>query len=275
MKADERKHMQIFISWSGEQTKALGHALKDFIETTFAGHVLPFLSDSNIAPGERFNEVINDNLDGSVLGILLLTRSNVSEPWILFEAGALAGKTRSGSVIPLLVDLERAELRPPLSQFNNVYGSLEEDVRKLCSRVNAELGEKLTAASFNLLFTEAWPKLQSAITRAQSLAARSAIVEAPRTQDDMLSEILLGVNALVRSTASAGAASSLERWKSTPVINNEHLVLVQGDRIAHTDFGEGSVLAVTGEGAKRIAHVKFDVAGNKKLLIKVAPIEVA
>jgi DNA helicase-2/ATP-dependent DNA helicase PcrA len=30
---------------------------------------------------------------------------------------------------------------------------------------------------------------------------------------------------------------------------------------------------VTGEGAKRVAHVQFDAAGTKKLLIKIAPIE--
>ncbi|WP_347293571.1 hypothetical protein, partial [Aurantimicrobium sp.] len=46
-----------------------------------------------------------------------------------------------------------------------------------------------------------------------------------------------------------------------------------GDRISHADFGEGTVNQVTGEGAKRVAHVKFDSAGAKKLLIKIAPIE--
>jgi DNA helicase-2/ATP-dependent DNA helicase PcrA len=30
---------------------------------------------------------------------------------------------------------------------------------------------------------------------------------------------------------------------------------------------------VTGEGNKRVAHVQFDSAGAKKLLIKIAPIE--
>jgi DNA helicase-2/ATP-dependent DNA helicase PcrA len=34
----------------------------------------------------------------------------------------------------------------------------------------------------------------------------------------------------------------------------------------------GRVDMVTGEGAKRIAHVRFDSAGPKKLLIKIAPI---
>lgn len=54
--------------------------------------------------------------------------------------------------------------------------------------------------------------------------------------------------------------------------DNGDLELAAGDRIRHDDFGEGLVDAVTGEGPKRVAHVRFDTAGAKKLLIKVAPI---
>ena len=57
------------------------------------------------------------------------------------------------------------------------------------------------------------------------------------------------------------------------VRDNGDLTLEAGDRIRHTDFGEGRVMQVTGEGTKRIAHVAFDTAGQKKLLIKIAPIE--
>jgi DNA helicase-2/ATP-dependent DNA helicase PcrA len=57
------------------------------------------------------------------------------------------------------------------------------------------------------------------------------------------------------------------------VRDNGDLALAAGDRIRHDDFGEGRVDAVTGEGAKRIAHVRFDSAGLKKLLIKIAPIQ--
>ncbi|MCT9002683.1 ATP-dependent helicase [Microbacterium memoriense] len=56
------------------------------------------------------------------------------------------------------------------------------------------------------------------------------------------------------------------------VRDNSDLELAAGDRIRHEDFGEGRVDMVTGEGAKRIAHVRFDSAGPKKLLIKIAPI---
>jgi DNA helicase-2/ATP-dependent DNA helicase PcrA len=57
------------------------------------------------------------------------------------------------------------------------------------------------------------------------------------------------------------------------VRDNGDLTLEVGDRIRHTDFGEGKVLTVSGEGTKKIAEVQFEVAGKKRLLIKIAPIE--
>jgi DNA helicase-2/ATP-dependent DNA helicase PcrA len=57
------------------------------------------------------------------------------------------------------------------------------------------------------------------------------------------------------------------------VRDNGDLTLAAGDRIRHTDFGEGRVTAVTGTGPKSVAEVQFDTAGRKRLLIKIAPIE--
>ena len=57
------------------------------------------------------------------------------------------------------------------------------------------------------------------------------------------------------------------------VRDNSALELATGDRVKHTDFGEGTVRAVLGAGAKRIAEIDFDEVGRKKLLIKIAPIE--
>lgn len=56
------------------------------------------------------------------------------------------------------------------------------------------------------------------------------------------------------------------------VRDNGDMELTAGDRIRHDDFGEGRVDAITGEGAKRVAHVRFDTVGAKKLLVKIAPI---
>ena len=76
--------------------------------------------------------------------------------------------------------------------------------------------------------------------------------------------------------ADAAAARPKAEWPNrvtAQVRDNGDLELQAGDRIRHVDFGEGRVNAVTGEGTKRVAHVQFDAAGAKKLLIKIAPIE--
>jgi len=66
------------------------------------------------------------------------------------------------------------------------------------------------------------------------------------------------------------------QWTSAvtnTVRDNGDLSLAPGDRIRHTDFGEGRVVDVTGQAPKAVAEVQFDTAGRKRLLIKIAPIE--
>ncbi len=74
----------------------------------------------------------------------------------------------------------------------------------------------------------------------------------------------------------ASATKAKTEWTNRVTANvrdNGDLELEAGDRIRHADFGEGRVTQVTGIGAKRVAHVSFDTSGQKKLLIKIAPIE--
>ena len=77
---------------------------------------------------------------------------------------------------------------------------------------------------------------------------------------------------LPRREKPAGDVTRFANRIPAKVRDNGDLELAPGDRIRHDDFGEGRVDMVTGEGAKRIAHVRFDAAGPKKLLIKIAPI---
>ena len=80
-----------------------------------------------------------------------------------------------------------------------------------------------------------------------------------------------------RTRSSLPQAPRVKTEWTSPVTNkvrdNGDLTLAVGDRIRHTDFGEGRVTAVTANGPKSIAEVQFDGAGRKRLLIKIAPIE--
>jgi len=63
---------------------------------------------------------------------------------------------------------------------------------------------------------------------------------------------------------------------TTPVSSirdNGDLKLAVGDRIRHTDFGDGTVVSVIENGPRTVAEVEFESRGKKRLLVKVAPIE--
>jgi DNA helicase-2/ATP-dependent DNA helicase PcrA len=78
------------------------------------------------------------------------------------------------------------------------------------------------------------------------------------------------------SNSLPAAPRAKTEWTSAvtgAVRDNGDLTLAAGDRIRHTDFGDGRVTAVTGVGPKSVAEVQFDTAGRKRLLIKIAPIE--
>jgi DNA helicase-2/ATP-dependent DNA helicase PcrA len=84
----------------------------------------------------------------------------------------------------------------------------------------------------------------------------------------------------LRDAAAGGLPPAPPRAKTewanaitATVRDNGDLALAAGDRIRHTDFGDGTVNQVTGNGPKSIADVQFDTAGRKRLLIKIAPIE--
>jgi len=76
-----------------------------------------------------------------------------------------------------------------------------------------------------------------------------------------------------RISVKRGADSVARYFERTAHVDNSNMTLKQGDRIRHNSFGVGIVAAVTGDGAKRVAEVYFADVGRKRLLIKVAPIE--
>jgi DNA helicase-2/ATP-dependent DNA helicase PcrA len=55
--------------------------------------------------------------------------------------------------------------------------------------------------------------------------------------------------------------------------NREVVHLDPGDRVTHDAFGMGTVIRVEGVGDKAVAHVDFRDSGEKRLLLRYAPVE--
>jgi DNA helicase-2/ATP-dependent DNA helicase PcrA len=58
----------------------------------------------------------------------------------------------------------------------------------------------------------------------------------------------------------------------TAIRDNKELSLAVGDRVKHDSFGDGKVIAVSGNPPKQTAEVRFDSGVSKRLLVKMAPI---
>ncbi len=108
--------MRIFISWSGERSKALAEVLRQWLPGVIQA-VQPYYSPDDITKGARWSEEIAKVLEESRVGIICLTRENLDAPWIVFEAGALSKKLEKSKVSPILFGVEPTDLTGPLIQF--------------------------------------------------------------------------------------------------------------------------------------------------------------
>ena len=76
-----------------------------------------------------------------------------------------------------------------------------------------------------------------------------------------------GLGASPSSTSAAWRLSE-SNGNSGPVLQ-----LLVGDRVTHEKFGVGTVLSTAGTGDKSEATIDFGSAGEKRLLLRYAPVE--
>jgi hypothetical protein len=159
--------MKVFLSWSGERSHYVAKALRDWLPLVlhFAD---PWLSDRDIAAGERWSEKIATELEARQFGILVLTRENVAAPWVLFEAGALSKAFATSQVVPYLVDLEFKDLSGPLAQFQAAKAE-RSSTRELIEAINARADRPLQPAHMHELFDALWPKLEATLSSLPSV----------------------------------------------------------------------------------------------------------
>jgi hypothetical protein len=152
--------VKLFLSWSGKLSRDIAVALDEWLPYVIQS-VKPFVSTGDIDKGRRWSEVLAGELAQIGYGIIIVTRDNLREPWINFEAGAISKALEKSSVSPFLFGVEPSKLDGPLQQFQaTVYE--QEDVFSLLRSINARLDED-DQVSFEILRNEFdvwWPKLQ-------------------------------------------------------------------------------------------------------------------
>jgi len=218
--------VKVFISWSGARSRFIAQALRVWL-TDVIQVLQPWMSDSDIPAGGRWGEDLRRELSQAGYGILCLTPENVAEPWILFEAGAIANQVEAPLVCPYLVGGLRKATIPegPLSLFQAKEGT-KDDTWALLRTLNLRLGDHAQNESdLRRRFETSWPRLQGALSNMPAVEAETA--PAP-SQQDMLEEMLVRVRRIEALSAQrsdnaarrevvkrrvAALGSADERWQ--------------------------------------------------------------
>lgn len=247
--------MRLFISWSKEPSKTVAKALSDWLPTVIQA-VEPWMSEEDIPAGSRWHSQISNQLATTRFGVVCVTPQNQHEPWIQFEAGALAkaveaphGKptdpTKESYVCPYLIEMPKSALTGPLTAFQGVEANFE-DTRKLLKSINEALAlaeeKPLRDEVLNTSFERAWPQLEEALRELPAEAPK----EPERRPEEMLAEILETVRDTNRKVGDSllldyGSSVSREPLALTKLLSSSLLtdsfrnVLLTWDTLAKDD----------------------------------------
>jgi hypothetical protein len=195
--------LHVFLSWSGQRSKSVAQALRDWLPLVIQS-VHPWFSPDDIDKGARWLNELSAQLEKQRVGIICVTSENQAAPWLLFEAGALSKALDASRVCPLVLDMEPTELKGPLSQFQATR-TTKTDIRALLSTLSRQLDNPVADAHLDTLHEVLWPKLEMKLKAAsdQTLAPKPNLRAAP----DLLTEVLTKVRAIERQLSRQGGST--------------------------------------------------------------------
>jgi len=180
--------MKVFVSWSGQRSKAVAELLSDWIKCVLQASQ-PWISTRDIDKGAIWFSEISDQLRETAAGIVCLTQENKNKPWILFETGALAKGLSTNRVCTFLIDLSPSDIEDPLAQFNHTSPE-RSSMWGLITSLNSCLDSaRLDERILKQVFDTYWPKFESSFKNVLE-ATPAEINVAPRSGDSILAEIL-------------------------------------------------------------------------------------
>jgi hypothetical protein len=187
--------VKVFLSQAGPVSHELAKELKSWLKKVIQA-VDPWISSEDIDSGARWSPEIAKALDANSFGILCMTPSNLTAPWIMFEAGALSKAADGSRVVPYLLNLELSDLKQPLGQFQARKAD-RGDTLKLVETLNnsVEKEHRLDGADLNDIFDKWWPDLEKRITAIAQIPEAPA---KPRPTDELVQEMLTAVRELDR-----------------------------------------------------------------------------
>ncbi len=159
--------MKVFVSWSGKTSHVVADALAQWLKLLPFSSIDTWVSGESIDPGTRWNKELSKALESTNLGILCLTKANQLQPWICYEAGALAKMFDKSLVIPYLIDFTAHDLLHPIKQFQAISATKEETWKIVSKLFSLDTDNTRQESDIKEAFKNLWPFLESQIEQAK------------------------------------------------------------------------------------------------------------
>lgn len=196
--------MQVFISWSKRMSHGLALALHTWLPEVIH-RVEPWMSSEDISKGQRWATEVGARLEETSQGIICVTRENVKEPWLNFEAGALAKFLDGARVRPVLLGVQPSEITGPLTQFQGTNGTDQRDMLKLVKSLNESCDIPLEENRLERSFRRTWDEYEAQVSKLLLQHTNGAPAKPKRDVEDMVAEILETVRGLQRRDVTASS----------------------------------------------------------------------
>lgn len=243
--------MKVFISHIHEESP-IAKVLKEWIETTFSGNVVVFVSSDirDLPAGKRWLNEIDSSLSSCSVFIMLCSPASVTRPWINFEAGCAWIKK-----VPLMPvchsGIRKHELLSPISEFQAV-----------------EIDEKTFVDDFFESLRIHFK--MSKLPRIDGEAMRKELKEALDSVEVRKVEPQRLVTGRVDQISDEDALNILESWMGKRPASNNTNVMRYSDVDAELELPEGTSKRLIETAAQRWNYVTVR-RGDDTILFKDGP----
>ncbi|MEU4777440.1 TIR domain-containing protein [Micromonospora sp. NPDC023633] len=228
--------MKIFISWSKPASKRLGNLLREWLPDVLQ-QVDPWMSSEDIDKGQRWPIEVSAKLGELDQGILCVTAENLREPWLNFEAGALAKSLDDARVRPVLLDLRPSDVTGPLAHLQMTEASDKEDMLRLVKSLDDGCASPVGPARVERTFEAFWPDYAEKLEAIRSSPSKGKTPK-QRSAEDLMSEVLLRVRELQRTLDGS------RRRRVEEVVLGDGRLAAPGSLVEHPRLGLARIIGV-------------------------------
>lgn len=202
--------MRVFIGWSGERSRLVAAALRDWMKKLIQS-VEPWMPEEDLS-GKRVDAT--SAIREARAAVLCLTGDNAQGADLHFEAGLLGSSIPTAFICPFLLGVRESEVSRPLARFPARQAD-REGTLSLIQAINShpELPSPLAASHLQESFGLWWPKLEGQL---RQVPAAPPQVHHTEQLLEMTEEILQTVRQIAGAQARPAALAPPPPQPSQP-----------------------------------------------------------